>query len=82
LLGQAQDWTQLDQFLLSYMIDPALRPTVFASSFAASLEMVREGVAEMHQHAAFAPIYMRRRMLAGEIAGDSAAKAGPRAIEG
>jgi segregation and condensation protein A len=72
LLGQAQDWSRLDEFLISYLIDPALRPTVFASSFAASLEMVREGVAEMHQHEAFAPIYVRRRMAAEEIAVDSA----------
>jgi segregation and condensation protein A len=34
---------------------------VFASSFAATLEMVREGQAELHQHAAFAPIYVRKR---------------------
>ncbi len=63
-------------------MEPALRATVFASSFASALEMVREGVAEMHQHEAFAPIYMRRRMLAGDIAGDSVGKTGPRAVEG
>jgi segregation and condensation protein A len=80
LLGQAADWTRLDEYLLAYLVDPSLMPTVFASSFAASLEMVREGLAEMHQHAAFAPIYVRKRMVAREIAPDSSAGPGPRAI--
>jgi len=77
LLGQAQDWSRLDHFLLTYLVDPALRPTVFASSFAASLEMVREGLAEMHQHEAFAPIYMRRRLAADEAAANSAGQSRP-----
>jgi segregation and condensation protein A len=79
LLGQAADWSRLDQFLLAYMVEPALVPTVVASSFAASLEMVREGVAELHQHAAFAPIYMRKRMVVREVTSDSGATPGPRA---
>lgn len=82
LLGQAQDWSRLDEFLISYMVEPSLRPTVFASSFAATLEMVREGVAEMHQRQAFAPIYMRRRMMAPGAAGDSQNQRGPRLLDG
>jgi segregation and condensation protein A len=82
LLGQAQDWSRLDEYLISYLVEPAMRSTVIASTFASALELVREGTAEMHQHEAFAPIYMRRRMLAGEVAGDSAGKTGPRAVEG
>ena len=39
-----------------------MRATVFASCFAAALELVREGHAEIHQQAAFAPIYMRKRV--------------------
>ena len=35
--------------------------TIKASSFAATLEMVREGVMDMQQHAAFAPLYVRKR---------------------
>jgi segregation and condensation protein A len=34
---------------------------VFASSFAAALEMVREGEVELHQKEAFAPLYFRKR---------------------
>jgi len=33
----------------------------FASSFAAALEMVREGEVELHQSQAFAPLYFRKR---------------------
>jgi segregation and condensation protein A len=80
LLGQAADWSRLDQFLLAYMVEPSLMPTVFASSFAASLEMVREGLAEMHQHAAFAPIYMRKRMVVREVTADSGIPSGPHGI--
>jgi segregation and condensation protein A len=34
---------------------------VFASSFASTLELVREGLMEVHQQGAFAPLYVRKR---------------------
>ena len=34
---------------------------MLASSFASALEMVREGVAEIHQQQAFSPLFMRKR---------------------
>ena len=37
---------------------------MFASSFASALELVREGVAELHQKDSFAPLYMRKRVNA------------------
>jgi segregation and condensation protein A len=61
LIGGATDWTRLDEYLLAYVVDPAHRSTVMASSFASALELVREGVAELHQQGAFAPLYMRKR---------------------
>jgi len=61
MLGQVTDWSPLDQYLAAYLVDPALRTTVRASSLAATLEMVREGSLELHQHAAFAPLYVRRK---------------------
>ncbi len=64
LIGQTTDWTCLDEFLLSYVVEPSLRSTVLASSFASTLEMVREGVMEVNQHEAFAPIYVRKRQSA------------------
>ncbi|MCR9134803.1 MAG: segregation/condensation protein A [Alphaproteobacteria bacterium] len=60
MIGDLQDWTALDQFLVRYLCDPKERATVMASSFAASLEMVREGRLEMRQELPFAPIYLRR----------------------
>jgi segregation and condensation protein A len=62
LIGQSSDWARLDLFLISYVVEPSLAPTVFASSFASALELVREGVAELHQKESFAPIYMRKRV--------------------
>ena len=34
---------------------------MFASSFAAALELVREGEMELNQKEAFAPLYFRKR---------------------
>ena len=65
LIGQAADWAPLEQFLIAYVVEPSLTSTVFASSFAATLEMVREGHIELHQHAPFAPLYLRKRTTAG-----------------
>ena len=61
LVGMAQDWSRLDEYLLLYVADPSQKATVFASSFAAALELVREGAMELHQKEAFAPLYFRKR---------------------
>jgi len=73
LIGQSTDWSRIDEFLIKYVVDPALAATVFASSFATALELVREGIAEIHQKESFAPIYMRKRvgMNGGVAAYDS-----------
>jgi segregation and condensation protein A len=62
LIGRSSDWSRIDTFLISYVVEPALAPTVMASSFASALELVREGIAEIHQKESFAPIYMRKRV--------------------
>jgi segregation and condensation protein A len=61
LVGVAEDWSCLDEYLLNYVVDPSQKATVFASSFAAALELVREGEMEINQKQAFAPIYFRKR---------------------
>jgi segregation and condensation protein A len=66
LIGQSSDWARLDEYLISFVIEPSLAPTVLASSFASTLELVREGVMEVHQHAAFAPLYVRKRPEPGD----------------
>jgi len=61
LVGMSQDWSRLDEYLMSYLVEPAMRATVTASSFAAVLEMVREGQVEVQQGEAFTPIFLRKR---------------------
>jgi segregation and condensation protein A len=61
LVGLAEDWSCLDEYLLAYVADPSQKATVFASSFAAALELVREGAMELNQKEAFAPLYFRKR---------------------
>jgi segregation and condensation protein A len=68
LIGQSSDWARIDSYLISYVVEPALAATVFASSFASALELVREGHAEIHQKESFAPIYMRKRVGANDTA--------------
>lgn len=69
LIGELKDWTALDQYLVRYLSDPEERVTAIASSFAASLEMVREGRLEIRQDGVFQPIYMRRPVDAAASAG-------------
>jgi segregation and condensation protein A len=57
-----EDWGCLDEYLMTYVADPSQRATVFASSFAAALELVREGVMDLNQKQAFAPLYFRKRV--------------------
>jgi segregation and condensation protein A len=70
LIGSLADWTALDAFLLDYLAAPQDRRTAVASSFAATLELVREGTMEMRQEEVFAPLYLRgrRRANASEAA--------------
>ncbi len=72
LVGEIRDWTALDTFLIRYMTTPQERATAIASSFAASLELVREGQIEVRQDAPFAPLFLRgRRKAAAEpVSGD------------
>jgi segregation and condensation protein A len=77
LIGQSSDWARLDEFLIAYVVEPSLAATVFASSFASTLEMVREGVMEVHQQGAFAPLYVRKRQPSGNGVADAGGVAAP-----
>ncbi|MBD3846433.1 segregation/condensation protein A [Bosea sp. SSUT16] len=66
LVGEAGDWTDIDPYLTRYMQAHGLpvgemRATVRASALSAMLEMVREGMLDIRQDDAFAPIHVRRR---------------------
>lgn len=60
LVGNLKDWTPLDSFLLRYIPNPELRISALASSFAATLELVREGKLDIKQEAAFEPLYLKQ----------------------
>lgn len=66
LVGEAGDWTAIDPYLTRYMASHGLparemAATVRASALSAMLEMVREGVIDLRQDDAFAPLHVRRR---------------------
>ncbi|HEY7301624.1 MAG TPA: ScpA family protein [Xanthobacteraceae bacterium] len=75
LIGQADDWAPIDAYLMKYISDASSASTVLASGFASALELVREGIADVHQQAPFAPIYMRRRRSDVETSTDSGSAA-------
>ncbi len=61
LLGKAVDWAELSRYLPHDLADEGYARSVLASSFVATLELVRQGRAELSQGAAFAPILVRGR---------------------
>lgn len=61
LLGTSLDWAELARFLPHDLADEGYARSVLASSFVATLELVRQGRAELSQGAAFAPILIRSR---------------------
>jgi segregation and condensation protein A len=62
LIGSTGNWEMLDSYFLEYLAQPELRATARASSFSASLELVREGEVELRQSQHFAPLFVRRRV--------------------
>lgn len=61
LIGRVGDWTPIES-LVSDFLTPEMRATVIASTFSASLELVREGRMELRQTNAFAPLHARARI--------------------
>ena len=62
LIGFAGTWTDISTYLPeAFTSDPARIRSATASTFAASLELVKEGHAEIRQAETFAPIQLRRR---------------------
>jgi len=59
LIGGNCDWTAFDDWLIEACLDPKMRRSARASTFSASLELVREGRIELRQEKTFAPIWIR-----------------------
>src|SRR4029453_10004243 len=77
LIGQSSDWARLDEFFVSYVVEPSLAPAGFASSFASPPEMGRGGGREGPQQGAFAPLYVRKRQPPENGAADNGVAAPP-----
>lgn len=60
MLGVELDWTQLEIFMPAEFDDPLGRRSALAGTFAASLELVRQGKIQLRQSEAFAPIFIRK----------------------
>jgi len=61
LVGDSTVWLPLETYLAAYFTSPEARATAIASSFSASLELVRQGHLELRQTLAFGPLLVRRR---------------------
>ena len=59
LLGGTPGWQSLVTFLPTDLQDDLLRRSAVATTFAASLEMVRQGKLQIRQDGTFGPIYLR-----------------------
>jgi len=67
----SDDWVTLDTYLVEYMVEPSMRPTVLASALSATLEMVREGKLTVRQDEAFAPVWVKSVADAAETGAQS-----------
>jgi segregation and condensation protein A len=61
LIGLALDWTDLFQFLPDSIVGEEMTRSIKASIFTASLELAREGKAEIIQKQTFGPLFIRKR---------------------
>lgn len=61
LIGSTFNWSQLSEFLPDNVGDKRLRKSALASMFAASLELARQGQADLRQMETFGPIYLRHK---------------------
>lgn len=62
LIGFSGNWTDISSYLPpGWENDPVKRRSATAATFAASLELVKEGKAEIRQSGLFEPIHLRRR---------------------
>jgi len=59
IIGNVGDWTALSAFLPENLTDGIVRRSAVASTFAASLELVKEGKANIRQSSAFGPIFVK-----------------------
>jgi segregation and condensation protein A len=59
MLGQAMEWSSLESFVPKGLVGALIARSGLASTFAASLELAREGKLTLRQDHPYAPIYLR-----------------------
>ena len=59
LIGSTPDWQSLWRFLPEGVLEGLVQRSAIASTFAASLEMAREGKIKLRQSGPFGPIYLK-----------------------
>ncbi len=69
LIGSIAEWTPIHLVMADH-VTPDSRSTVLASTFSASLELVREGRMELMQSDAFSPLMMRAKSGEARAMGD------------
>jgi len=69
-LGTIKDWSRLDRLLPPELRLTSLGRSAMASSFMASLELVRDGQLEMRQLVPFGPVYIRSKPEPGPESDD------------
>jgi len=71
MMGMLIDWDRIDALLPEEFATGKERRTALASTFSASLELVRDGHIEVQQGEAFQPIFVRKREVPRENDRDS-----------
>ena len=65
-LGRLADWRELTSFLPQEVRGELFRRSALAATFAAALELARDGRIELRQDRAFGPIYLRSPAAGGD----------------
>ncbi len=71
-LGRVPDWRELTRFLPVEPGSEQLRRSALAATFAAALELARDGRVELRQDRAFGPIFLRSAGMAIRTSGGEA----------
>jgi segregation and condensation protein A len=62
MIGDTPEWTQLAAFLPTELGPPLVVRSALASTFSATLEMVKAGEVSLRQSGIFEPLYVRRKI--------------------
>jgi segregation and condensation protein A len=73
-LGRVPDWRELTRFLPDEPCGEEIRRSALAATFAAVLELARDGRVELRQDRAFGPLYLRSPLAAAGRGGGEGAR--------